>query len=320
MSKDATPTEDRRPRREVPRKSPWLVRVAFAWSQLLFAFGLLRVAAVVAELLPATWLARSLVGPGNLAAVGACLAAVGFLLSLLVGRRVSGWRRLGLLVLLVLHAVVAVVFPPRWLLDRFQEDQTLFYVSTERSLYALTIDDGLDPEATPVILDVLGKHGAKATFFVLGETLEGFPDLAERCVAEGHELANHQMTETPAVSLEADELETRMREADRLLRRFGEPMWFRPGGGIGTDRSQAVAQRLGYQTALASVFPFDSHITSVRFHVTYLTGRTEAGDIVVLHDGGDRGLRTAATLDAALEQLAERGLAAVTLSELVKNE
>lgn len=317
MSREATPSEEASLSRRVRRRSPWLVRVASAWSQLLLATGLLRVVAVVAGLLPSAWLARSAIGPGTVAAIGAALAAVGLLVAVLAWRRSSGWRRVGLLVLLLAHAMIAIVFPPRWLLDRFQGEDALFYIDTDRPEFALTIDDGLDAEATPQILDVLRKHGAKATFFVLGETLDDYPELAERCVTEGHELANHQMSDTPAVSLPDNVLETRLRDADERLKRFAQPAWFRPGGGIGTERSQAVAKQLGYRTALGSVFSFDSHLRSVHFHTAYVVGRTVTGDIVVLHDRGERGLRTAATLDEALPKLAERGLTAVTLSDLV---
>lgn len=291
-----------------------------AWSQLLLAIGLLRVMAVVSGLLPSAWLARSAVGPGTLAAVGAGLAAAGLFIAVVVWRRSGGWRRFGLLVLLLSHAMMAILFPPRWLLDRFQSDEALFYVVAERPVFALTIDDGLDAEATPMILEVLKKHDAKATFFVLGETLDAYPELAERCVAAGHELANHQMSDTPAVVLPDDVLETRLRDADERLNRFTTPVWFRPGGGIGTERSQAVAEQLGYRTALGSVFSFDSHLTSVRFHTAYVAGRTEAGDIVVMHDRGERGQRTATVLNEVLPKLKKRGLTAVTLSDLVEGE
>src|SRR5204862_7283673 len=56
---------------------------------------------------------------------------------------------------------------------------------------ALTFDDGPDPDVTPRVLDVLRAHGAKATFFVLGERAARFPDVVRRIRDEGHALGTH---------------------------------------------------------------------------------------------------------------------------------
>ena len=51
---------------------------------------------------------------------------------------------------------------------------------TERREVWLTIDDGPDPSSTPRVLDLLRKHGARATFFVIGEQVARHPELARR--------------------------------------------------------------------------------------------------------------------------------------------
>ncbi len=55
----------------------------------------------------------------------------------------------------------------------------------------LTLDDGPDSTSTPAILDLLDHHGAKATFFVIGEKAETHPDLIREIHNRGHQLANH---------------------------------------------------------------------------------------------------------------------------------
>src|SRR5947207_3410348 len=59
---------------------------------------------------------------------------------------------------------------------------------------ALTFDDGPDPRWTPQVLDVLRRHHAHATFFVIGSRVNQYPDLARRIVAEGNELGVHTFT------------------------------------------------------------------------------------------------------------------------------
>ena len=56
---------------------------------------------------------------------------------------------------------------------------------------ALTFDDGPHPEGTPAVLEALAAGGATATFFVVGEQVRRRPELVQRIVAAGHEVALH---------------------------------------------------------------------------------------------------------------------------------
>jgi len=60
----------------------------------------------------------------------------------------------------------------------------------ERKVW-ITIDDGPHPADTPALLDLLDAHGAKATFFLIGDKAERYPHLVRDIVARGHEVGNH---------------------------------------------------------------------------------------------------------------------------------
>jgi peptidoglycan/xylan/chitin deacetylase (PgdA/CDA1 family) len=79
-----------------------------------------------------------------------------------------------------------------------------------KGLY-LTFDDGPHPEHTPPLLDLLARHGAKATFFLIGQQIHRHSALAKRIVDEGHTLGNHSFThpqfETLAMDAQLDEIE-----------------------------------------------------------------------------------------------------------------
>ena len=88
-----------------------------------------------------------------------------------------------------------------------------------RRLVAITFDDGPDPIYTPQYLDILARHGAKATFFDLGSQIDAGADyaaLARRCVQEGHQVASHIYSHSDLLTLDdaarADEI-TRSLEA-----------------------------------------------------------------------------------------------------------
>ena len=277
------------------------------------------VLAAVADLIPATAIAdRGFVGVGSLAGLNAFLATLGLVTAVLGGFRIVRWRWPPLALLIVVNVLICGLFPPRWLLACLQSPDVTFYVERSDGEFALTIDDGLDPESTPLILDVLARHDARATFFVLGETLEENGPLVPRLLAEGHELANHQWSDAPAISLRPDQLQTEIELANEAITRFVAPQWFRPGGGVVPNGAPDYASGLGLRVVLGSVFPFDSHLGWRPFLSAYVEGRTRSGSIVVLHEASDRGRRTAAVLNRVLPRLKERGLRAVTLSELAR--
>lgn len=58
----------------------------------------------------------------------------------------------------------------------------------------LTIDDGPHRDETLPLLDLLDRHGARATFFVKGTLVRSNPDLARTIVERGHAIANHSDT------------------------------------------------------------------------------------------------------------------------------
>lgn len=102
----------------------------------------------------------------------------------------------------------------------------------------LSFDNGPHPVGTPLVLDVLARHGAKATFFVLGRHLatEQGRALAARIVAEGHRLGNHSWShETPlGEDPRPDAVDRELGDTQALLDPlWSGPRWFRPFGGGG---------------------------------------------------------------------------------------
>ena len=67
----------------------------------------------------------------------------------------------------------------------------IYRVRTRRPLVALSFDDGPHPTFTPQVLEILERHGTKATFFLIGERAVRFPDVVSRIRAAGHEIGNH---------------------------------------------------------------------------------------------------------------------------------
>lgn len=245
-------------------------------------------------------------------------------------RRVSIVRRLVLLALLAVPAVAAVTVDSQWWQHRVEPTYRLFVDPDPRVLYAggddasrrvaLTIDDGPDAETTDRILDVLDRHDASATFFLISGRVAGNEAVVERIVAEGHEIGNHMTADRPAIDLEPAGFDRDLKQAHDTLSRWQELKWFRPGSGWYDDGMIEAAERRGYRTVLGRIYPLDTALPSPALAARYILWRAGPGEIIILHDTGSRGLNTARILERVLPELERRGLEVVALSELERQE
>lgn len=153
---------------------------------------------------------------------------------------------------------------------------------------ALTFDDGPDAASTPQFLDLLAQLDVRATFFLLGEMVQRFPDLPRRMVAEGHELAVHSWDHRshllrPPGRHTIDQLE---RTAD-LVESFSavRPTLFRPPYGMLTAGGVLAARRVGLRPLLWTSWGKDWSETATADTVLHnvAQGRLDGGT-VLLHD------------------------------------
>ncbi len=192
----------------------------------------------------------------------------------------------------------------------------------DRRLIALTFDDG-PSEQTPLILDLLRDHRGRATFFVLGESVEGREEILARTLAEGHEVGNHTYGHVHPDMLPDGELAHDIARCQRML--GGAPCLFRPPYGEDALRASRIAAERGLPiTALWSVTTLDWEERSPQPIVDRIMAGLRPGAIVDLHDGwpahhrGHRDrLPTVAAVAQVLPQLASQGYRCVTLSELL---
>lgn len=193
----------------------------------------------------------------------------------------------------------------------------LWYVDTDAPVFALTFDDGPSPDTTPGLLEVLARHGAHATFFLVGERAQAHPGLVAEIAAAGHEIANHLMRDERSALLPDDRFRHDLAETTALLTPYGSVRWFRPGSGWFTPRmlrsaaEQNLRAVLGTLAAAHDGGPDDDQIAP------RLIARIRTGSIVVLHEGTPRRRGVVRATDEVLTALAGRGPAAVTVADLV---
>jgi peptidoglycan/xylan/chitin deacetylase (PgdA/CDA1 family) len=150
---------------------------------------------------------------------------------------------------------------------------------------ALTFDDGPHPEGTPAVLDALGD--VRATFFLAGEQVERFPDVAAEVAARGHQIAVH--CHRHRVQLRLRERAIRD-DIERALAAIGEatgrrPTVHRPPLGIYSPAGLRVTRALGLQPLLWSRWGKDwRRWTTPERIAARATRSLSDGDVILLHD------------------------------------
>ena len=201
-----------------------------------------------------------------------------------------------------------------WKKDRYPD--VLYSIDTDQQVVALTIDDGPDRLSTRLILDTLSESESTATFFIIASRIPGNEALLEEMVASGHELGNHLTRDEPSVDLEPPVFEKELIRSHALLSEYSEINWFRPGSGRYDDWLLEILAEHDYRCVLGSIYPLDAQIPFTWFAKKIILWRVKPGAIIILHDSGSRGLRTARLLSDILPELRNKGYRIVSLKEL----
>src|SRR4051812_31759577 len=189
--------------------------------------------------------------------------------------RVLAWVARTVLLLGAVVGVAAVRQSPllaRWVARL--PTGVLFAVPTTAQQVALTFDDGPHPDLTPALQEVLARHGATATFFLLGSQAAREPQLVADLVRAGHEVANHLWEDRASVLLPAGEYRRHLTATDVVLRRAGaRPEFVRPGSGWIRPGMLHTARRYGYRTALGSIAVPDLVVRDVEHELRFVLRR-----------------------------------------------
>jgi peptidoglycan/xylan/chitin deacetylase (PgdA/CDA1 family) len=206
----------------------------------------------------------------------------------------------------------------------------IFRVQTDRPIVALTFDDGPDPRFTPAVLDLLRRHQARATFFLIGQNALAHPDLVARELDGGHEIGNHTFDHPDLELLASYQVDEEIERGADAIRDAGapRPTLFRPPRGLTDEVVGVLADAERYRTIFweLTLEHYADHMP-VDEAVARLLERVVPGTIILAHDGGlpnridphgqDR-TRTIEALPALLEGLDRKGYRIVDVSELLR--
>lgn len=204
---------------------------------------------------------------------------------------------------------------------------------------ALTFDDGPNPSITPKLLDLLDRHRAKATFFVVGHWVRSAPSLVRETIARGHVLGNHTDSHPNLFFCGPAECREELERCTETIQQATSepPRWFRPPYGFRSPWLGEVVQQQRLHMVMWTLIPGDwrpkpqqwliDRMKPIAEHAQALGAtapsrpRPAHGDILCLHDGhyalpnADR-TRTLAALEYWLPRWRDLDLEFVTMNQM----
>jgi peptidoglycan-N-acetylglucosamine deacetylase len=164
---------------------------------------------------------------------------------------------------------------------------TIVSVDVSRPMAALTFDDGPHPVTTPRFLDLLERHGARGTFFMIGRAAQAHPELVEQVARAGHAVANHTRDHLSLPGLDERSRREQVRGGAAAIGPRCTRL-FRPPYGHLDPATWWTARRLGYAVVAWSGHAFDWVDQDVDSCAQLLRAALCPGAIVLLHDAPHR--------------------------------
>lgn len=185
---------------------------------------------------------------------------------------------------------------------------------------ALTFDDGPDEIYTPQVLDQLRIYGAKGTFFVTGENVQQYPDMARRIVAEGHEIAIHSYDHPDFSTLTLPEFQNQILTSEEVIESVVgvKPRLIRPPYGIITEEQLKWTTEANYVVVQWSIDTLDWQGLSAEEITNTVVSNAFPGSIVLQHSAYSPLQGSVAALGIFIPQLQSRGVRFVTLSKMLE--
>ena len=188
------------------------------------------------------------------------------------------------------------------------------YIDPSKPMVALTFDDGPDVQVDGVLMDELEKVNGRATFFVVGQRVEKFPEDIKNTVERGHEIGNHSYDHDIHLSSKGqDYIRNEFDKTDDAIEKAAgvRPALVRlPGGNISNDVKAVVKKPLIFW----SIDTEDWRSRDAEKTQNTILSQIKDGDIVLMHA---LYLSTAQACKTVIPELHARGYQLVTVSELI---
>lgn len=198
------------------------------------------------------------------------------------------------------------------------ENENGYSLDPNKKTVAFTFDDGPNPKTTEKILNLLEQNKMHATFFMVGNRMENFPELVNKTLEKGNEIGSHSYSHTNMVRLTKEELEKEENQTKTIYKNItGKELFLLrpPYGNINTT----MKKNLDYAFVNWNIDTEDWRYRNANHIYQEVIDNLKDGDIILMHDLYDS---TIQAVEKLLPELYAKGIQVTTVSELasLKNQ
>lgn len=197
--------------------------------------------------------------------------------------------------------------------DCYFDEDGKYDETKQRPMIALTFDDG-PGEYTEELINCLVENNAKATFFMLGQNVEAYPEIAKELSDAGMELGNHSYSHPDLVTIGAEAAAQQVSNTDAALKAATgfEATVMRPPGGSFNDSVKAA---IDHPLIIWSIDTRDWATKSEEQTYQVVMDNAQDGSVVLMHDIHEWSVKAAIRM---IPDLIAKGFKLVTVSELAE--
>ena len=192
----------------------------------------------------------------------------------------------------------------------------IYCVQRDQKLVSISFDAAWGNEDTQQLIDIMDQYQVKATFFVVGDWAEKYPESVKALHDAGHEVMNHSNTHAHYPQLSPDEIVADLNACnDKVEQITGvRPTLVRLPYGDYDDHSINAVRSIGMEPIQWDVDSLDWKDLSAPEITQRVTSKVQPGSIVLFHNAA---LHTPEALPSILETLIQEGYTFVPISQII---
>lgn len=192
----------------------------------------------------------------------------------------------------------------------------IYCVQRDQKMLSISFDAAWGNEDTQQLIDILAKYDIKATFFVVGEWVDKYPESVKALSDAGHEVMNHSNDHAHFTKLSKQQMQENINACnDKIEAVTGiRPTLFRPPYGEYDDNVVLATRDLGMEPIQWDVDSLDWKDLSAADITQRVTSKVQPGSIVLFHNAA---LHTPEALPGIIEALLQEGYTFVPISQLI---